>query len=81
MRRGAVVTRREVTVGGGHVSGQLGWWHFGLGADTQAEIRVVWPSGSADDWQPVKGDGFYTLAPGKPPEAWTPPATAAGGGQ
>jgi hypothetical protein len=79
VRRGAVVTRREVTVGGGHVSGQLGWWHFGLGADTQAEIRVVWPSGSADDWQPVTGDGFYTLAPGTPPEAWTPPATAAGG--
>ena len=26
--------RREVTVGGGHASGQLGWIHFGLGRRT-----------------------------------------------
>ena len=25
------VMRREITVGGGHASGQSGWWHFGLG--------------------------------------------------
>ena len=28
---GSMVARREITVGGGHASGQSGRWHFGLG--------------------------------------------------
>jgi hypothetical protein len=76
VRRGAAVTRREVTVGGGHVSGQLGWLHFGLGAESEADLRVIWPGGSAGDWYRVTAGGFYRIAPGKAPEAWTPPAGA-----
>jgi len=34
---------REVVSGGGHVSGQAGWVHFGIGAAASAEIRVRWP--------------------------------------
>jgi hypothetical protein len=35
------VMRQEITIGGGHASGQVGWRHFGLGDATQAEVRVV----------------------------------------
>ena len=38
-------TVREVTVGGGHAGGQLGWIHFGLGDADRAEVRVTWPDG------------------------------------
>ncbi len=43
--------RREVTVGGGHASGQLGPLHFGLGSATTAQVRVIWPDGAVGDWQ------------------------------
>jgi hypothetical protein len=45
------VQAREVTVGGGHAGGQSGPLHFGLGAETAAEVRVIWPDGTATGWQ------------------------------
>ncbi len=50
------IQRREVTVGGGHISGQLGPTHFGLGPAEQAEVRVTWPDGEAGEWTPVSAD-------------------------
>jgi enediyne biosynthesis protein E4 len=73
VRRGDTITRREVTVGGGHASGQLGWLHFGLGTATAAEVRVIWPDGVTDDWQPLPADAFSTLSPGEPPQPFTRP--------
>jgi hypothetical protein len=70
------VMRREITSGGGHASGQIGWWHFGLGEVPQAEVRVVWPDGAADEWQPVAADSFYVVERGKAPVAWVPKAKA-----
>lgn len=70
VRRGDVVTRQEVTVGGGHASGRLGWVHFGLGAATAAEVRVIWPGGTEGPWQAVASRGFYTLAPDSDPQVW-----------
>ena len=72
VRVGAAVTRREITVGGGHVSGQSGWWHFGLGNATAADMRVVWPDGTNGDWQTVVGDNLYVVERGKPAQLWTP---------
>jgi hypothetical protein len=69
---GMPVMRREVTVGGGHAGGQAGWWHFGLGGVDAAEVRVIWPDGSAGDWQPVKADGFYVLKRGAAPVVFNP---------
>ena len=69
---GTPVMRREVTVGGGHAGGQSGWWHFGLGKIPAAEVRVLWPDGSAGDWQPVDADGFYILKRGEQPLAFKP---------
>jgi enediyne biosynthesis protein E4 len=72
VKRGEVITRREITSGGGHASGHLGWWHFGLGAAEAAEVRVLWPHGEPGPWQPVVADGFYVLKAGADPKIWTP---------
>ena len=74
LRVGDRVQRRELTVGGGHASGQLTWNHFGLGDARQAEARVIWPDGTADDWRPVEGDAFYWVRRGVGPVRWTPGA-------
>ncbi|SIS57927.1 CRTAC1 family protein [Phaeovulum vinaykumarii] len=47
----------EITVGGGHAGGQAWGLHFGLGADTTAEARVIWPDGETGAWAPVPVDG------------------------
>jgi len=46
----AGLQRREVTVGGGHMSGILAPLHFGIGHAAQAQVRVIWPDGLASDW-------------------------------
>jgi enediyne biosynthesis protein E4 len=61
--------RREALSGGGHASGQLGFWHFGLGGEAEAEVRVIWANGEAGPWAKVKADQFFTLERGKAPEA------------
>jgi hypothetical protein len=39
---------QEVTVGGGHASGQAVPLHFGLGDKNEAEITILWPDGMQD---------------------------------
>jgi len=56
------VQTREVTVGGGHVGGQAGPLHFGLGAADAAEMRVIWPDGARSHWS--------SIAIGERLEAW-----------
>ena len=70
IKRGDKVMRREITSGGGHASGQSGWVHVGLGAMEKAELRVVWPDGTAGEWESVAGDGFYVLERGKAARVW-----------
>ena len=70
LRVGDAIQRREITIGGGHASGQLGWRHFGLGAATEAEVRVRWPDGVADEWRKVAADGAYILERDKPIRRW-----------
>lgn len=48
---GAGVQAREITIGGGHASGQIGVEHFGLGDFNTARVRVLWPDGSIGNWQ------------------------------
>jgi len=48
---------QEVTVGGGHAGGQAGPLHFGLGAATAAELRVIWPDGAASAWRAADANG------------------------
>jgi hypothetical protein len=55
------ILRRELTVGGGHAGGQLGWIHFGLGNATGADVRVAWPGGDTGPWLHVSADQFVIL--------------------
>lgn len=62
------VLDREVTLGGGHAGGTLGGQHFGLGAATETEVRVLWPDGTEGPWQRVTADAVWRIAPGAEPE-------------
>lgn len=70
VRAGDRVQRREITSGGGHVSGSLGWWHFGLGAAETAEARVIWPDGTESDWSRITPNARYVLNRAKGLEPW-----------
>ncbi|HYI66892.1 MAG TPA: CRTAC1 family protein [Candidatus Limnocylindrales bacterium] len=73
VRSGDRVSLRELTVGGGHASGQLGWSHFGLGAADHAEVRVTWPDGEVGPWQQVAANrhAIVERATGEL-QPWTP---------
>ncbi|MBK6616075.1 CRTAC1 family protein [Ottowia sp.] len=58
---GGVLQRREVTVGGGHASGAMGWTHFGMGKATAGRVRVRWPDGDTGSWMPVKSGEFLVV--------------------
>jgi len=64
VRVGDRIQRRELTVGGGHASGQQGWIHFGLGDAAAAEIRVVWPGGETGPWLHAKANRFVVIRRG-----------------
>jgi hypothetical protein len=69
LRVGDAIAQRELTVGGGHASGELGPLHFGLGQSPRADVRVTWPDGTHGDWQTVDANATYVLRPGGLPEA------------
>ena len=74
VRIGDAVSRRELTVGGGHLSGDLGWIHVGLGAATGADFRVTWPDGAVGPWLHAAADQFVDLVRGATAaQPWTPP--------
>ena len=73
VRAGGRTMTREVTVGGGHASGDASWIHFGLGKAQTAEVRVTFPGTKPGPWMPVDADGFYAIARGSTaPVRWSP---------
>jgi hypothetical protein len=73
VRIGDRIQRRELTIGGGHVGGQLGWTHFGLGDAAGAEVRVVWPGGETGPWLRVIANEFAVLTRGiSEARPWSP---------
>jgi enediyne biosynthesis protein E4 len=58
---GERVIRQELTVGGGHASGMLGWMHVGLGRAERVRLRVQWPHGPWSPWHEVAADAFLTI--------------------
>ncbi len=61
VRVGDSVIRRELTVGGGHAGGQLGWIHFGIGSSGVAEVRVQWPGGETGPWLRLSANQFAVI--------------------
>jgi hypothetical protein len=72
VRVGDRTYRREMTVGGGHVGGQLGPLHFGLGPGDGAEVRVTWPDGEAGPWQRLAANAYYDVERGAAPRRVAP---------
>jgi len=73
VRVGESVQRRELTIGGGHAGGQLGWTHFGLGPATKAQLRVLWPDGQQGPWMNVAANQFVIVEKGaSAPRPWRP---------
>ena len=61
VRVGDTTMQRELTVGGGHLSGELGTIHVGIGPSSVAEVRVTWPDGTVGPWQRVDADQVITI--------------------
>jgi hypothetical protein len=73
IRIGEMTTRREITVGGGHIGGELGWLHVGLGPAEAAVVRVTWPDGEAGPWMQVNASAFAIIERGATtPTPWVP---------
>ena len=71
---GGRVVAREVTVGGGHASGERGWVHVGLGDATRAEVRVGFPGTPPGPWLAVEADRFVVVERGATAAVvWSPP--------
>lgn len=63
-RIGDRTVSREITIGGGHASGELGWIHLGLGSQEHVEIRVHWPDGETGPWIDVTAGARVTVERG-----------------
>jgi hypothetical protein len=74
VRVGEHTVTREVTIGGGHAGGQLGWTHVGLGNADRAEVRVQWPDGEQTGWLPMETGTFGVVERGTSQvRPWSPP--------
>jgi hypothetical protein len=63
----------ELTVGGGHASGQAGWTHVGIGSAEAAEVTVTWPDGEIGPAMRIVGGSFAVIERGAgAPRTWTP---------
>ncbi len=74
VKTGNLVQTRTRQVGGGHVSGQLGFTHFGLGVAERAEVRVTWPDGTRS--KPIRAfaNSFLVIERDQDtPMMWYPP--------
>jgi hypothetical protein len=76
VRFGDHTVERELTIGGGHASGELGWVHVGLGNAGSAEVRIRWPDGEVGPWQEVAANAFVMIPRDGEPTAWSPFGTA-----
>jgi enediyne biosynthesis protein E4 len=72
VRAGDRSVQREVKVGGGHASGQLGWVHVGIGDAREAQVTVVWPDGERGQPSTVEANRFILVPRDGEPAVWQP---------
>ena len=74
VRVGDLTIRREVTIGGGHIGGQLGPVHVGLGPSVEAQVRVQWPDGETGPWMRATANQYVEIERGATePRPWQLP--------
>jgi hypothetical protein len=56
---------QELVCGSGYLSGNAPELHFGLGAATEANVTVRWPSGQIDELKGLARNRIYTLGEGE----------------
>ena len=61
VRAGTRFQSQEVTVGGGHAGGRIGFHHFGLGSAADVQVRVIWPDGSLHPWSQFEANQSVVL--------------------
>jgi hypothetical protein len=66
VRSGTMTVRRELTIGGGHLSGEGDVIHIGLGGAASAEVRVEWPDGEVGPWLPSDANQSVVIDRGAP---------------
>ena len=59
---GTTTWSRELTVGGGHASGNASLIHFGLGDSSAFRLRVVWPDGDTSTWSDVTANQILQVS-------------------
>ena len=72
VRVGDRTVQRELTVGGGHASGQLGWVHVGIGDAREAQVTAVWPDGERGKPSSVEANRFIVVPRDGDPAVWQP---------
>ena len=65
VRLGDATILHELTVGGGHISGEAGPIHVGIGSSGRADVRVTWPDGTVGPWQSVDEGGVVLIERGE----------------
>ena len=75
VKAGDAVLRHEITVGGGHIGGTLGWTHVGLGQAGEVDVRVTWPDGEVGPWLGVGANQHVEIERGAAEaRPWLPPS-------
>ncbi len=69
---GDEIITRELTIGGGHASGELGWIHFGLGPAEAVRARVTWPDGEVGGWETLEANQHFIWDRDAGPTPWSP---------
>ncbi|MGD2060175.1 MAG: CRTAC1 family protein [Acidimicrobiia bacterium] len=69
---GGETIERELTIGGGHASGELGWIHFGLGEVDAVRARVTWPDGEVGGWETLESNQHLIWDRDSGPTPWSP---------
>jgi hypothetical protein len=72
IRAGDRTTLRELTIGGGHVSGSLGWLHAGIGDAESADVTITWPDGTRDEPRTLAAGTWAVIDREAGVEVWRP---------
>ncbi|GAA0787052.1 CRTAC1 family protein [Roseibium denhamense] len=68
---------KDIQVGGGHASGQLGFVHFGLGVAERANVRIKWPDGDWSHGYRVFANSHVVIERGtEKAKLWYPPGAS-----